>query len=58
MQYVPLRLKYKVGTRESQLALIQTERYVLLSILTNHINFSFLVLSHNFVHSIQILNMK
>jgi hypothetical protein len=58
MQYVPLRLKYKVGTRESQLALIQTERYVFLSILTNHMIFSCLVLSHNFVHSIQILNMK
>jgi hydroxymethylbilane synthase len=30
MQYVPLRLKYKVGTRQSELALIQTKRYVFL----------------------------
>lgn len=28
MQYVPLRLKYKVGTRQSELALIQTESVV------------------------------
>lgn len=29
MSYVPLRSKYIVGTRQSELALIQTERYVL-----------------------------
>jgi porphobilinogen deaminase len=28
MQYVPLQSKYKVGTRQSELALIQTERYI------------------------------
>ncbi|CAF1601432.1 unnamed protein product [Adineta ricciae] len=28
MSYVPLRLKYKVGTRESQLALVQTESVI------------------------------
>ena len=30
MSYVPLRSKYKIGTRQSELALIQTERYVII----------------------------
>ncbi len=38
-KYVPVRMKYKVGTRQSELALIQTERYVRLTGLINQIIF-------------------
>jgi hydroxymethylbilane synthase len=40
MQYVPLRLKYKVGTRQSELALIQTERYISLLFLLSNVYLS------------------